>query len=196
MPSTRRFMLASTLGAALVLAAAPAAAQATGSTFRLVPSSDLKVLDPMWTTAVVTRNHGYMVYDTLFGTDAKGHIQPQMVESHSVSADGKTWNFKLRAGLAFHDGQPVTSEDVLASLARWAKRDPMGQRMYGALAKAEALSPNSFRLVFTEPYGAVLESLGKPSSLVPFILPKRLAETPADQQIAEHIGSGPYTFKA
>lgn len=199
MPTTRRFTLACALGAALVLATAPAAAQsapAAGSTFRLVPSSDLKVLDPTWTTAVVTRNHGYMIYDTLFGTDAQGRIQPQMVESHTVSADGKTWTFKLRPGLAFHDGQPVTAEDVLASLARWAKRDPMGQRMYGALAKAEAVSANSLRLNFNEPYGAVLESLGKPSSLVPFILPKRLAETPADQQIAEHIGSGPYVFKA
>lgn len=196
MPSTRRFMLACALQAALVLAASPAAAQDKGSTFRLVPSSDLKVLDPTWTTAVVTRNHGYMIYDTLFGTDAQGRIQPQMVESHTVSSDGKTWTFKLRPGLAFHDGKPVTAEDVLASLARWAKRDPMGQRMYAALAKAEVVSPNSWRFQFSEPYGAVLESLGKPSSLVPFILPKRLADTPADQQIAEHIGSGPYVFKA
>jgi len=194
MPFTRRFMFASTLGAALVLAASSALAQ--GSTFRLVPSSDLKVLDPVWTTAVVTRNHGYMIYDTLFGTDAKGRIQPQMIESHSVSSDGKSWTFKLRAGLAFHDGQPVTAEDVLASLARWAKRDPMGQRMYAVLDKAEAVSAGSFRLVFTEPYGVVLESLGKPSSLVPFIMPKRIADTPADKQIAEHIGSGPYVFKA
>jgi peptide/nickel transport system substrate-binding protein len=113
-----------------------------------------------------------------------------------VSIDGKSWTFKLRAGLAFHDGQPVTAEDVLASLARWAKRDPMGQRMYAVLDKAEAVSAGSFRLVFTEPYGVVLESLGKPSSLVPFIMPKRIADTPADKQIAEHIGSGPYVFKA
>src|SRR5690606_18486191 len=115
MPSTRRFMLACALQATLVLAATPAVAQDKGSTFRLVPSSDLKVLDPTWTTAVVTRNHGYMIYDTLFGTDAQGRIQPQMVESHTVSSDGKTWVFKLRPGLAFHDGKPVTAEDVLAS---------------------------------------------------------------------------------
>lgn len=196
MITTRRFLLTSTIGAALALSAVPAAAQGAGSTFRLVPSSDLKVLDPTWTTALVTRNHGYMIYDTLFGTDDKGQIKPQMVESHTVSADGKTWTFKLRADLAFHDGKAVTADDVLASLARWAKRDPMGQRMYGALAKAEATGPNSWRMEFSEPYGAVLESLGKPSSLVPFILPKRLAETPADQQIGEHIGSGPYVFKA
>jgi peptide/nickel transport system substrate-binding protein len=198
MQSKRRFMLTSTLGAvlALTLVATPAQAQGAGSTFRLVPSSELKVLDPIWTTAVVTRNHGYMIYDTLFGTDAAGHIQPQMVDSHTVSSDGKTWTFKLRSGLAFHDGQPVTAEDVLASLARWAKRDPMGQRMYASMDKAEVVSAGSFRLVFKEPYGAVLESLGKPSSLVPFIMPKRVAETPADKQIAESVGSGPYIFKA
>ena len=198
MLSTRRFILTSTLGAVLDLglAVAQARAQGTGSTFRLVPSSDLKVLDPVWTTAVVTRNHGYMIYDTLFGTDAAGRIQPQMVDSHTVSSDGKTWTFRLRSGLAFHDGLPVTAEDVLASLARWAKRDPMGQRMYASLDKAEVVSGSSFRFVFREPYGTVLESLGKPSSLVPFVMPKRVADTPADKQIAEHVGSGPYVFKA
>ncbi|MET4576793.1 ABC transporter substrate-binding protein [Ottowia thiooxydans] len=198
MKPTRRLALSSILGATLAFAAVPASAQspAAASTFRLVPTSELKVLDPTWTTAVVTRNHGYMIYDTLFGTDAKGKIQPQMVESFTTSSDGKTWTFKLRPSLAFHDGKPVTAEDVLASLARWAKRDPMGQRMYAAMAKAEAVSSNSFRFIFNEPYGAVLESLGKPSSLVPFIMPKRMADTPADQQVSEHVGSGPYTFKA
>lgn len=166
------------------------------ATLRIVPSSAPKVLDPVWTTSVETRNHAYMIYDTLFATDAKGAVQPQMVESHSVSSDGKTWTFKLRSGLSFHDGTPVTADDVVASLARWAKRDPMGQRMYGLLTKAEVVSPNSWRMSFSEPYGLVLESLGKPSSLVPFIMPKRIADTPADKQMTETVGSGPYIFVA
>lgn len=195
MRTFKRILIAAALGTGLSLTAVGSMAQ-VNTTFKLVPSSELKVLDPVWTTAAVTRNHGYMIYDTLFGTDSQGAIRPQMVATHTVSADGKIWSFTLRPGLTFHDGKPVTSEDVIASLARWAKRDPMGQRMYGLLEKAEATSTDSFRLMFKQPYGAVLESLGKPSSLVPFIMPKRVAQTPADQQITEHIGSGPYVFKA
>lgn len=191
----RRVLLAVASAAALAFTALPSAAR-DDATLRIVPSSAPKVLDPVWTTAVDTRNHAYMVYDTLFATDAKGAVQPQMVESHTASSDGKTWTFKLRSGLAFQDGTPVTADDVVASLARWAKRDPMGQRMYSMMAKAEVVSSNSFRFTFNEPYGLVLESLGKPSSLVPFIMPKRIAETPADKQIGEIVGSGPYIFQA
>jgi peptide/nickel transport system substrate-binding protein len=95
---------------------------------RMAPHSNLTILDPGWTTAYITRNHGYMIYDTLFGMDANGKIQPQMVERHEVSKDKKTWTFTLREGLEFHDGKPVTSADVIASIARWAKRDSMGER--------------------------------------------------------------------
>ena len=84
---------------------------------RVVPHSNLAILDPIWTTAYMSRNHGYMIYDTLFGTDEKNRVQPQMVESWTESPDHRLWTFKLRKGLAFHDGKPVTGEDVVASLA-------------------------------------------------------------------------------
>lgn len=190
----RRKMLSAVASIPFVLGLGSAHAQE--SVLRVVSASSLSILDPVWTTIVETRNHGYMIYDTLFATDANGRIAPQMVASYSVSADKLVWNFKLRAGLAFHDGAPVTAEDVVASLGRWAKRDPMGQKMFGALQAAEADAADSFKLIFKEPYGAVLETLGKPSSLVPFIMPKRVAQTPADQQISEYVGSGPFVFMA
>ena len=84
--------------------------------------SDLKILDPIWTTAYIVRNHGYMVYDTLFATDAKGEIKPQMVDKYDVSADKLTHTFTLRDGLLWHDGQPVTAEDCVASIKRWARQ--------------------------------------------------------------------------
>jgi len=192
---TKRALLLSLMFTPLALLFQPACAQNDSSTLRVVPSTELRILDPIWTTAIVTRNHGYMVYDTLFGTDINGRVQPQMVDSYHVSKDGKSWTFKLRSGLSFHDGSTVTAEDVIASLERWAKRDAMGQRMFAALDKASVVSSNTFKLDFKTPYGAVLESLGKPSSLVPFIMPKRIAVTPADKQISENIGSGPFIFK-
>jgi len=117
----RGFLKTLVLGCAALLLATTAMAQNAvppNKVFRFVPHTNLAVLDPIWTTAYVTRNHGYMIYDTLFSEDGKGKIQPQMVQSYSTSKDGKTWTFKLRPGLAFHDGKPVTSEDVAASLKR------------------------------------------------------------------------------
>ena len=128
--------------------------------FRFVPHANLAVLDPIWTTAYVTRNHGYMIYDTLFSEDAKGKIQPQMVQSYSTSKDGKVWTFKLRSGLAFHDGKPVTSEDVAASLKRWSTRDTMGGVLFAFVDKLETPDANTFRMVLKEPCAIVLEALG------------------------------------
>src|SRR3954470_22596283 len=112
---------------AFLAALALAGAAHAQTTFRVVNHSDLKILDPIWTTAFIVRNHGYMIYDTLFALDANLKIQPQMVDKWKVSDDKLTWTFTLRDGLAFHDGAPVTSEDVIASLKRWALRDGLGQ---------------------------------------------------------------------
>jgi peptide/nickel transport system substrate-binding protein len=163
---------------------------------RVVPHSNLNILDPIWTTQYMARNHGYMVYDTLFGTDEKSRIQPQMVDKWTVSPDQRLWSFTLRDGLEFHDGKPVTGEDVIASLERWGKRDAMGQKLMTFVERMDSPSPNSFRILLREACGFVLEALGKPSSNVPFIMPKRVADTPADKQITEAIGSGPYMFKS
>ncbi|MDX1377066.1 MAG: ABC transporter substrate-binding protein, partial [Burkholderiales bacterium] len=160
----------------------------------VVPHSNLAILDPIWTTAYMSRNHGYMIYDTLFGTDENSRIQPQMVESWKISDDKKVYDFKLRDGLLFHDGAPVTGEDVVASLDRWGKRDAMGGALMTFVDKMEATGADSFRITLKEPAGFVLEALGKPSSNVPFIMPKRVAETDPTKQITEYIGSGPYVF--
>src|SRR5215471_1838156 len=90
------------------------------TTLRVVMHSDLKILDPIWTTAYISRNHGYMIYDTLFAMNAQQEPQPQMVEKWEVSADKLTYTFTLRDGLKWHDGAPVTSEDCIASIKRWA----------------------------------------------------------------------------
>ncbi len=192
-PMIRTALLA--LAAAVIAVATPAWGQSRDKVLRLVPHSNLTVLDPIWTTAYITRNHGYHIYDTLFGLDAQGKVHPQMVDKVEVSDDRNTWTFTLRDGLEFHDGKPVTSEDVIASLNRWAKRDSMGDMLMSFASGLTAVNARTFRLVLKEPYGLVLESLAKPSSNVPFIMPKRVAGTPADRQIEDFTGSGPFVFK-
>ena len=169
-------------------------ALAQDKVLRVVPHSNLAILDPIWTTAYMSRNHGYMIYDTLFGTDENGKIKPQMVDSWTESDDKRLWTFKLRKGLAFHDGAPVTGEDVIASLQRWGKRDALGSALMQFVQRMDSPAPDTFRIFLGEACGFMLEALGKPSSNVPFIMPKRIAETDASKQIEEHIGSGPYVF--
>jgi peptide/nickel transport system substrate-binding protein len=163
------------------------------NTIRAVMHSDLRVIDPGFTTAYITRDHGYMVYDTLLSTDASFKVQPQMAE-WSVSDDKLTYTFTLRDGLKWHDGAPVTAEDCVASLKRWGKVDSMGQKLMDFTAGIEAPDPKTITLKLKEPYGLVLESIAKMSSYVPFMMPKRLAETPPDKPIPEQIGSGPFKF--
>lgn len=188
-----RLASATALTVLTLYAAAPVMAQ--GTVLRVVPHSNLAVLDPIWTTAYMSRNHGYMIYDTLFGTDDKSQIKPQMIESWTESGDHRLWTFKLRKGLEFHDGKPVTGEDVIASLQRWGKRDATGSALMQFVQRMDTPTPDTFRIFLGEACGFVLEALGKPGSNVPFIMPKRIAETDAFKQIEEHIGSGPYTFK-
>ncbi len=175
---------------ALALAAGGAFAE---TTVTAVMHSDLRVLDPVITTAHITRDHGYMIYDVLLAEDENFVPQPQMAEV-KASDDGLTYTFTLRDGLKFHDGAPVTGEDVVASLTRWGKRDTGGQSI---MAVTEALTAPDEKTVVWKlktPFGPFLSTVAKQSGVPPFIMPKRVAETPADEAIKEHVGSGPFKF--
>jgi peptide/nickel transport system substrate-binding protein len=182
-------------GTMVLLACAPVKERMGEKVLRVVPQSDLEILDPIWTTALVTQNHGYMIYDTLFGMDTNGQISPQMVDTYDVSPNKKIWTFTLRDDLKFHDGLPVASDDVIASLRRWGQRDITGRKLMSFVEKLEAVNAKTFRMTLTEPYTLVLESLGKPGSNAPFIMPRRIAMTSASTQIDDTTGSGPFVFK-
>ncbi|WP_207101639.1 ABC transporter substrate-binding protein [Paracoccus shandongensis] len=178
------------LASALALAAGGALAQ---TTVNAVMHSDLRVLDPVITTAHITRDHAYMIYDVLIAQDAQGEMQPQMAD-FTVSDDGLTYTFTLREGLTFHDGAPVTAADVVASLTRWGKRDTGGQLLMDVTASLTAQDDRTVVWTLSEPFSAFLATVGKPSAVPPFIMPARIAATPPDQAIEEHIGSGPFRF--
>jgi peptide/nickel transport system substrate-binding protein len=180
------------IAAPLAVAALPAEAQ----TLRAVMHSDLKILDPIWTTAYIIRNHGYNIYDTLLAVDEKLTVKPQMLAAMpEVSADKLTYSFTLRDGLAWHDGAPVTAEDCVESIKRWGAKDSMGQKLMSFVKEWQIVDAKTFKLVLKEPYGLVEQSLGKPSSNVPFMMPKRVAATDPNTQISDFTGSGPFVFR-
>ena len=197
----RRSLLAAT-GAALALPAispAPVSrAWAAGSSkvLRYVPAADIAALDPVWTTASQTRDHAFLVYDTLYGLDGALQPQPQMVAGHVVEEDGRLWRMTLRDGLRFHDGEKVLARDCVASIRRWGQKDDLGKALLAVTD--ELAAPDDRRIVFRlrQPYPLLPFALGKTPGTVCAMMPARIAETPVDRAFTEVVGSGPFRFLA
>jgi peptide/nickel transport system substrate-binding protein len=179
-------------GAAALAAPQIVRAEATRM-ITFVPHADLASLDPVWTTADITRNFVLAVYDTLYGYDAGFKAHPQMVEGHTTENDGKQWNLTLRDGLKFHDGTPVLARDCVATIRRWARRYPMGQALMARTDELSAASDREVRFRLRKPFPLLPEALAEPQSS---IMPERLAKTDAFEQIKEAMGSGPFKFVA
>jgi peptide/nickel transport system substrate-binding protein len=167
-------------------------AEASG-TVRVVPEVDLKVLDPIWTTALITGTHAYLVYDTLFAPDRQQQVHPQMVDKYERDEDGLTWRFKLRSNLGWHDGTPVTARDCIVSLRRWAVRSTTGKVMMERAERLDALDDDTFLLKLKEPFGLVLQTLGRGPPAT-FMMRAKDAETDPYTQITTAVGSGPFIF--
>ena len=189
LPRLPRLVATAALGALL---AGPVAAE---TTLKVVLINDLGSLDPVQSTAAFVRNHGFMVYDQLFALDSKGEAQPQMVERFDRSPDGISWRFTLRDGLAFHDGTPVRAADAVASIRRWAQRDVVGKALAAATASLEVVDDRTFSLTLSRPFALVTEALARPTASALFVMPERLAATPATTAITDATGSGPFVFQ-
>jgi peptide/nickel transport system substrate-binding protein len=163
---------------------------------KFIPQADLAILDPLATTAYVTRNHALMVFDTLFGVDEQNNPQPQMIEGYTIENDGKLWRLTLREGLRFHDGEPVLGKDVVASIKRWSKRDIYAAALVAVLDDLVAPSDRVVEFHLSKPFPLLPNLLGKPASNLAAIMPERLALTDPTKQVSEIIGSGPFKFIA
>ena len=186
----RRTILAGTAASLLFPLARPALSQ-PARVLRFVPQANLANPDPIWTTATVATNHGYMVWDTLYGIDDALVSRPQLVAGHTVSDDRLTWVFTLGDGLRFHDGEPVRAIDCTTSINRWAQRNPFGAQLLRQTAEMTPIDDRRFRIRLSSPFPQMLYALGAGSC---FVMPERVAKTSASQQISEYVGSGPYRF--
>jgi peptide/nickel transport system substrate-binding protein len=178
------------------LAGASTGRAAEPKTLRMIIQTDLRILDPIVTTVYATRNHGYMVFDTLFALDDQLSPHPQMVGDYSISGDKLVYDFALRPGLRFHDGNPVSAADCTASLRRWMVRDVLGQAIAAATDEMTTTGDTSFRIKLKSPFALLLAGLGKVSTVLPVIMPERLAKTDPYVQVTEMVGSGPFKWVA
>ncbi len=191
---TRRGALAGAAALAMPSVARGQKNEGPRGVLRMVPQANLGSLDPIWSTANITRNHGFMIYDTLYGLTAGLQPAPQMATGHQVLDDGRRVEITLREGLAFHDGEPVRAVDAVASLRRWMARNPFGQKL--ATVLDELLPLDDRRLLFrlSRPFPLLLNALASTSTPA-FIMPERVAATDPFRQIADTTGSGPFRFK-
>jgi peptide/nickel transport system substrate-binding protein len=191
----RTFLAASAASLAL-----PAIARAENQRLlKFIPQSDLAIVDPVWTTAYVTRNHAYLVYDTLYGqTGAESGFKctPQMVAGHTVENDGRTWKLTLRDGLLFHTGEKVLAGDCIASIKRWGARDALGQALMARTDELSAADDRTIVFKLKQPFPLLPDALGHGASNMCAIMPRRIAETDPFKQFTEIVGSGPFRFKA
>jgi peptide/nickel transport system substrate-binding protein len=184
------------VGAAGALAAPHIARAQASRVLKFVPDADLASLDPVWTTSYQTRDHGYMVFDTLYGQDSKFRPSPQMLEGALVDNDGKLWKLALRNGLKFHDGERVLAADCIASIKRWGARDSFGQALMAAIDEMAVVDDRTFTIRLKYAFPLLPEALSKTAPSMCPIMPARLAETDPFKQVTEMVGSGPFRFKA
>lgn len=189
----RRDVLRTTAAVGTALAAPKIVRADNAKVVTFCPQADLASLDPVWTTADITRNYSLAVFDTLFGYDAQFNVQPQMVDGVKTESDGLSWDFTLRDGLKFHDGEKVLARDCVASIKRFATRNAFGQAMMKRVAEITAPSDNVIHFRMNKPFPLLPNALAE---VYCAIMPTRLAETDPMQQIPEAIGSGPFKFVA
>ncbi|CAH2604750.1 ABC transporter substrate-binding protein [Rhodovastum atsumiense] len=195
MSLSRRSLLRAASAAPLLSLPGIARAQSQ-TTLRFIPVIDLTFLDPIYSTAQVSRNHGYMVYDTLYGMNSALEVSPQMVEGHVVSNDGRQWDLTLREGLLWHDGEKVLARDCVASIRRWGRRDGFGAELLAATDELSAPDDRTIRFRLKRPFPLLPMALGKAAIQAAFMMPERLAAQDPYKPLTEVVGSGPFRFVA
>jgi peptide/nickel transport system substrate-binding protein len=185
-----------TAGLAAALATPAISRGASAAPLKFIPQSDLTILDPVVTTVYTARNHGYMVFDTLFGMDSAYQMQPQMLQGFSVEDDGKRWKLVLRDGLLWHDGEKVLARDCVASIRRWAPRDGVGALLLARTDEMSAIDDKTIQIRLKRPFRLLPYALGHISTPMCAMMPERLANTDSFKPVTEMVGSGPFRFKA
>ena len=188
-----RAVVAAALAVA-VMAGAAAAAETPkrGGILRVGNLGEPPALDAHWTTASITETLTNHIYEGLYSLDRDNRPIPMLAESHSVSRDGLAYTFKLRQGIKFHNGKEMTSEDVVASLARWGKQSVYGKTLFDKVADLRARDTYTVELKLKEKVAIVLVSLAVPNNFAA-IYPREIAEKfPPQTKITEYVGTGPY----
>src|SRR5256712_12414267 len=184
---------------AIVLAlVAPAVAQQpeqprAGGVFRVAMIGEPPTLDLHTTTAVIVQQITWHVYESLYTYDRSYNAIPLLVDAHTVSEGGRTYTFRLRRGVKFHNGKELTSADVVASLKRWGRLATPGKQFWKNVEGVEAKDPYTVVMYLKDTSGALFMGLARPNNGA-VIYPKEIVDAAGDNDVKEIIGTGPYRF--
>jgi peptide/nickel transport system substrate-binding protein len=191
-----RFCTHLLVAGALAVLTGTAWGQTPGTVLKVAPSADVQELDPTRGRNLISRIYSQMVFDTLFALDHTLSPKPMMVDRETVSDDRLTYTFTLRAGLKFHDGSPVTTRDVIASLNRWLDGTTVGAPLKSRIASLSAIDDLTFTLVLKEPFGLIEFMLAGAGAPIPGIMREKDANRPESEAMTTPIGSGPFRYVA
>lgn len=165
-----------------------------GGILQVVIDAEPPTIDPHSSTTTLTFVVGYHVFEGLYTLDEEFKPIPMLAQDlPKISEDNLTYIIKLRSGLKFHNGNPVTASDVVASLNRWGKMNSYGKTFYQNVEDIKVLDEETLELKLTEPNGTTLLNLSMLNGGA-FIYPKELVEKYPDTPLQEFIGTGPFEF--
>jgi peptide/nickel transport system substrate-binding protein len=167
-----------------------------GGTLRIVSHGSVSTLDPVFSLFAVVNYVSSQFYEQLFGWDGNLDTKERLVDTWSVSADGLIYTFNLRQGVRFHDGDPFTSADAVASITRWRDGGTPTAGIVRRFTEDDAfdvVNDRTFTWTMNEPLGATTFILSIPHGALP-MMKEEMARTPFSDQVPENIGTGVYKF--
>ena len=165
----------------------------TGGVLKAAMIGEPPTLDLHTTTAVLVQHITWHVYETLYTYDRNYNADPAAGREPHGQRRGRTYTFKLRQGVKFHNGKEMTSADVVASLTRWGRLATPGKQFWKNVEGIEAKDPYTVAMYLKDTSGALLMGLARPNNGA-VIYPKEIVDAAGDNQVKEFIGTGPYRF--
>jgi peptide/nickel transport system substrate-binding protein len=156
---------------------------------RLLAKACKAAFDPMFTTATITANTTWHVFEGLFAPDAQFAPKEMLLESHEIEEEGRVFVFHLRENVPFHNGDIMNADDVIASLERYSALSGRGKTLFARVESLERVDDLTVRMTFTEPTGIAPVFLSMTDAI---IMPAEVAEASPDGEVAEVVGTGPF----
>ncbi len=164
-----------------------------GSVLKAAMIGEPPTLDLHTTTATIVQQITWHVYEGLYTYDRTYSAIPLLAEGHAVSDNGKTYTFRLRRGVKFHNGKELTSADVVPSLKRWGRLATPGKQFWKNVEGVDAKDPYTVVMYLKDTSGALLMGLARPNNGA-VIYPREIVEAAGDNPVSEYVGTGPYRF--
>ncbi len=177
------------LAAVAVLASCGGKGGAGKDTVTLVVGADIATLDPIKSASLVDSQVFTNIYDQLIKLDKTGTVVPSLAESWALSDDGKSYAFKLRKGVKFHDGSVLKASDVVFSFDS-ARKSPYLEGQFSEIVKVEAVDDNTVKVELSAPFSPFLGSLN--GSL--YIMSEAAVKKGGEAYGESPVGTGPYKF--